>query len=106
MIFPTYLAIIYESYIFAMDASNINYVSQGMITACRERLTKIPIFRDNYSKLKVSGYNGTPKQRGETFDVNIEFEFPFTISLAGKSKTFYVPLRAKKAATGLHYYKR
>jgi len=104
-VFPTYVCIIYETFILATAASNYNYVPDDLIKETRANLEKKPAFKPNSKSLRIGGTTEAQAQnRGSEFNCYVEYTFVAQMKVFGKEIRQEIPMRMDKKARGLKFY--
>ncbi|NLM59650.1 MAG: hypothetical protein GX194_11175 [Clostridium sp.] len=115
LFFPWYLTLVYNTFNVATEASIVNYVTGDMVENVISDLESKPLYRDNISYVKVymnnrvikEGENDTNLrlQKGESFNVSIEAQFPFVVKVFGQEFEKKLPIKFTIPTTGVRYYK-
>ena len=115
LFFPWYLTLVYNTFNVATEASIVNYVTGDMVENVISDLESKPLYRDNISYVKVymndhvikKGENDTNLrlQKGQSFNVSIEAQFPFVVKVFGQEFERKLPIKFTIPTTGVRYYK-
>jgi hypothetical protein len=115
LFFPWYLTLVYNTFNTATEASIVNYVTGDMVGNVISDLESKPLYKDYIGDVKVymnddvikEGENDTNLrlQKGDSFNVSIEAQFPFVVKVFGKEFEGKLPIKFTIPTTGVRYYK-